>query len=98
MRRAAKVDFNHSEIVATIRAAGISVYDTSAVGGGFSDLVCGFGKRSFNVEIKDGAKSPSRRKLTGPQEDFVANWKGHYVVIESIEQARLWCAAVTKEP
>ena len=97
MRRAAKVDANHSEIVKSIRAAGISVYDTSAVGRGFPDLVCGYAGRTFAVEIKDGAKFPSQRRLTGPQEAFRASWKGDYTVLETVAQAKLWCIAVTKE-
>ena len=39
MRRAAKVDANHREIVATLRAAGCEVLDLSRVGGGCPDLL-----------------------------------------------------------
>lgn len=94
MRRAAKVDANHGKIVNAIRAAGFSVHDTSAVGRGFPDLVCGYGGRSFLVEIKDGAKFRSQRALTGPQETFKAGWLGCYVVIESVEQAQSWCETI----
>lgn len=97
MRRAAKVDANHSRIVATLRAAGISVYDTSAVGRGFPDLVCGYGGRTYVVEVKDGAKYASQRRLTGPQEVFRASWLGCYKVLETEEQARLWAIAVTRK-
>lgn len=103
MRRAAKVDANHGQIIATIRGFGISVSDTSNVGEGFPDTVCGYGigadgtgGRCFLVEIKDGAKVPSKRRLTPAQEAFRASWKGNYVVLETVEQARMWCIAVTK--
>jgi len=89
--RARKVDDNHTEIVATIRAAGFSVHDTSAVGQGFPDLVCGYGGRTFLVEVKDGSKSPSRRRLTAAQADFLYEWEGQYQVIDSAAQASNWC-------
>ena len=97
MRRAAKTDANHTAIVNTLRAAGLSVHDTAAIGQGFPDLVCGYGGRTFLCEVKDGAKSPSRRRLTADQEAFRASWKGHYQVLETEAQARLWAIAVTKE-
>lgn len=97
MRRAAKVDGNHSAIIDTLRAAGLSVHDASAVGQGFPDLVCGYGGRTFLVEVKDGAKFPSQRKLTKHQEAFRAAWKGHYMVLETVEAAKLWAIAVTKK-
>jgi hypothetical protein len=97
MRRAAKTDANHTSIVNTLRASGISVHDTSAVGQGFPDLVCGYGGRSFLVEIKDGSKPPSRRRLTPDQEAFRVGWRGHYVVIESESYAQLWAIGITKE-
>ena len=97
MRRAAKVDANHTQIVATIRAAGISVYNTSVVGQGFPDIVCGHGGRTFLAEIKDGAKSPSKRKLKPLQAVFRDTWLGNYTVLESVAQTELWCIAITKE-
>ena len=96
-RRANKVDDNHSEIIAAIRAAGISVYNTSVVGQGFPDIVCGYGGRTYLVEIKDGAKTPSQRRLKPQQEAFRASWLGHYQILETEAQTRLWCIAVTKE-
>lgn len=39
MRRAAKVDSNHREVVAALRAAGCEVLDLSRVGGGCPDLL-----------------------------------------------------------
>jgi len=94
VRRAAKVDANHSAIVKSIREAGFSVHDTSAVGRGFPDLVCGYGGRTFLVEVKCGTNIPSKRRLTAPQETFKASWLGCYVVIESVDQAQSWCETI----
>ena len=43
IRRAAKIDDNQNELVALIRAMGVSVAITSAAHDGFTDLVVGFG-------------------------------------------------------
>lgn len=40
MRRAARRDANHGEIVKALRAVGVAVHDLGAVGGGVSDLLC----------------------------------------------------------
>ena len=39
------------------------------------------------MEIKDGRKVPSRRKLTQDQELFFQEWAGRLHVVESVEQA-----------
>ena len=87
MRRAAKTDANHAEIVAALRKIGASVHDTSAVGRGFPDLVVGLRGRNWLIECKDGAKAPSARKLTPDQIEFKATWRGHWAVAISPEDA-----------
>ena len=87
MRRAAKTDANQPEIVAALRAIGASVADTSAVGKGFPDLVCGYQGRTWLLECKDGSLSPSRRKLTPDQVEFKATWRGHWAVVNSADEA-----------
>lgn len=87
MRRAARQDANHRDIVEALRAIGASVADTSGVGGGFSDLVVGFRGRNYLVEVKDGRKPPSARKLTQDQKDFVAGWRGHWACVMSPDDA-----------
>jgi hypothetical protein len=95
MRRAAKIDDNQTAIVNTIRSHGFCVRITSAVGGGFSDTVISYGGRergkSWLVEIKDGAKYPSQRKLTKAQVKFHAEWQAKIYIIETVEQANEWC-------
>ena len=87
MRRAARTDANHAEIVQALRTIGASVADTSAVGKGFPDLVVGMRGRNWLLECKDGDKSPSRRKLTPDQVEFKAKWRGHWAVVNSAAEA-----------
>jgi hypothetical protein len=87
MKYAAKADRNQPEIVAALRKFGAKVTPTHTVGQGFPDLVVAFNGRTFLLEIKDGAKPPSARKLTPDQEKFHAAWTGEIHVVESIEQA-----------
>ena len=85
MARAKKVDDNQKEIVQTFRDLGARVAITSSAGGGFPDLVVQYrypqnGKLdTLLVEVKDGSKSPSRRKLTPEQERFHAEFNCHIV-------------------
>lgn len=87
MRRAAKIDANQSEIVAALRAIGATVAVTSTVGQGFPDICVGYRGRSILMEVKDGSKPPSERKLTPDQELFHAAWRGEIVVVKSAAEA-----------
>jgi hypothetical protein len=67
MRRAAKRDANHAEVVDALRASGCGVVDLAAVGAGVPDLlVCAptWPHTTSLVEVKDGRKPPSARRLT----------------------------------
>lgn len=90
MRRAAKRDANHPEIVAALRDAGCGVVDLAAIGCGVPDLlVCEatHPHASLLMEVKDGTKPPSERKLTKDQTRFHAEWKGRKCVVTSITEA-----------
>ena len=88
MRRAAKVDGNHGEVIKALREAGCRVFDTSRVGGGFPDaLVATPAGSLLLMEIKDGSLSPSKRRLTEAEEKFFATFGGHCVIAESAEDA-----------
>lgn len=84
MRRAAKIDINHPEIVAAFRKLGYSVRSTATIGQGFPDLAVGKFGRTFLVEVKDGMQSPSRRKLTPDEVEFHRDWQGHVCIIQNL--------------
>ena len=85
--RARRVDRNQLEIVRALRKIGASVHDCSRLGGGFPDLACGFLGDNHFLEVKDGAKPPSARKLTGAEEEFINNWRGTVYVVNSVDEA-----------
>jgi hypothetical protein len=89
MRRAARTDANHAPIVKALRAIGASVADTSGMGNGFPDLVAAAGPTAklWLIEVKDGSKPPSARKLTPEQEKFAAEWGGHWACVTSEAEA-----------
>lgn len=88
MRRAAKVDDNQPEIVAALRQVpGVTVSPTHAAGEGFPDLTVGWKGQTFLLEIKDGSKPPSARKLTPPQERWHGQWTGHVAVVKNVNEA-----------
>lgn len=89
MRRAAKVDDNQAEIVAALRKIGASVQPLHAVGQGCPDLLVGWRGITSLLEVKDGKKPPSARKLTPDQEKWHAAWMGQVTVVETVEQAIL---------
>ena len=84
---AARVDANQPMIVAGLRAAGCIVAQAHAVGGGFPDLVVGCRGQTFLLEVKDGDKPPSARKLTTAQVDWHEEWRGHVAVVCNLAEA-----------
>ena len=94
MRRRAKTDGNQAEIVGLLRANGFSVYPAHAMGNGFPDLVAGWGKQTFLIEVKDGKTPPSQQALTEAQVAFLEEWRGHAEVLNSAEAVRQWVAEV----
>jgi hypothetical protein len=88
MRRAAKVDANQAEIVAALRRCGATVQHLHTVGQGCPDLLVGRGGVTFLLEVKDGAKPPSRRALTPQEAAWIEGWRGRPVaVVESVDDA-----------
>ena len=87
MRQASKVDRNQAEIVKALRQAGATVQPLHAVGQGCPDLLVGWRGMNILIEVKDGSKSPSRRKLTGDQVDWHRMWTGQVDVVETVDQA-----------
>ena len=87
MRRAAKVDANQAEIVKALRQIGCSVEHLHSVGRGCPDMLCGFKNNNYLLEVKDGNKPKSSRKLTPDHVVWHQSWRGRVYVVESVEQA-----------
>ncbi len=81
-RFAARKDSNHRACVNAFRVLGCLVQPVS--GKGIADLVVGCGDRMRWVEVKDGAKVKSARKLTPEQVTFHALWSEHVHIVESV--------------
>lgn len=86
MRRAA-VDANQAEIVDALRGVGATVQPLHTVGKGCPDLVVGFRGQTYLIEVKDGRKAPSDRKLTAAQVEWHGGWKGQVAVAENVNDA-----------
>ena len=87
MRHRAKTDANQAAVVDALRRIGCSVRSTASIGAGFPDLAVGYRGQNFLLEVKDGAKAPSARKLTDEEKRFALEWRGHYVVVTSANDA-----------
>ena len=62
-------DANHQQVIGWFEALGCRVKDVSMVPG-FVDIVVKCCGQVRLIEIKDGAKSSSRKQLTRPEQDF----------------------------
>lgn len=89
MRRAAKVDGNHADLVAGLRACGAFVQSLATVGQGCVDVLCGFRGRWFVFEIKDPAQPLHKQKLTPDEVRWhqVASLHAPVYVITTLDQA-----------
>lgn len=87
MRTAARKDSNHKSIVDGLRKYGASVLDVSQLKNCF-DILVGYKGKTFIMEIKDGKKPPSQRRLTPGELEFMKTWKGSkYNVVLSLDDA-----------
>lgn len=90
MRRAAKIDSNQPEIVRALQGVGCFVLSLAAVGKGVPDLLVSepiYPYRLHFLEVKDGSKPPSARKLTPDQVAFHAKFPGQIHIVKSINEA-----------
>lgn len=97
-RRAAKTDANQTDIVQALRKMGACVQHLHTVGKGCPDLLVGWRGVNLLVEIKDGDKSPSRRRLTPDEQEWHEAWRGHVAIVESVEDAVALLNCVGHEP
>jgi hypothetical protein len=80
-------DANHNEIARTFIDLGCTVFDCHSLRGGIGDLIIGVAGVTTLVEVKNGAKSHSRRKLTPAEQNIHTTWRGRIDIVESVEDA-----------
>jgi Holliday junction resolvase len=91
---ARRTDRTHAVIRDTLRKLGWFVLDVSAVPN-FVDMIAAKHGRVIFIEAKDGAKSPSRRKLRPSQEALHRDLRAagaEVMVIESGADVQTWAA------
>lgn len=87
MRHAARIDANQEQIVSALRAMGATVRIVTQ-GNGLPDLLVGFRGVTILMEVKDGQKAPSARKLTPAEQKFFDEWRGGIVaIVNSVDEA-----------
>lgn len=89
MYRIAKVDDNQPQIVKALRDHGVFVQPIHTIGKGVPDLLCAYRGLWYVLEVKDGAKRPSARKLTPDEAAWIQAIAGRAPVhvVESLDQA-----------
>jgi hypothetical protein len=87
MRYANRIDANQNNIVEALRKAGAYVRIISQ-GDGIPDLLVAYKGYTILMEVKDGDKVPSARKLTDAEQKFFDEWTGGMlVVVNSVEES-----------
>jgi hypothetical protein len=84
-RTNARKDANHDDIVRFLRDVGATVQTLHQVGNGAPDLLVGWRGVNLALEVKDGSKPPSKRKLTPDEEQWHATWSGQIAIVESTD-------------
>jgi hypothetical protein len=88
VRRASNKDSNHAEVRAAFEAMGCTVENLESPTAGVPDLLVGIFGLTELVEVKDGTKPPSARKLNDAQREWHARWRGRKpVVVQSVDDA-----------
>ena len=86
MRRAARRDNGEQDIIKAMRAEGAFVKVINDEG--TFDLLCWYNGRTLLLEIKDGTKPPSARRLTPAEQNFHDEWPGdNLYIVNSVEEA-----------
>jgi len=87
MRYANRIDANQNQIVDALRGAGAYVRIISQ-GDGIPDLLVAYNGYTILMEVKDGDKVPSARKLTTAEQKFFNEWTGGMlVIVNSVDEA-----------
>ena len=86
-RRAARRDANEREIIDALREVGATVQPLDIKG--VPDLLVGFAGRNLLMEVKDGSKPPSARRLTSDQVKWHREWGGLVHVVNNVNEAMI---------
>jgi hypothetical protein len=82
-----RVDANQALIVQALRQAGAVVQLLHEVGRGCPDVLVGFRGANYLLELKDGTKPPSARRLTVAEVKWHETWRGQVAVVSSVAEA-----------
>ncbi len=88
MRRAAKVDGNHRQVVAAFKALGCTVQSLAAVGKGVPDLLVACAGLNHLVEVKNPKQPQNKRKLRDSQVVWASTWRAPRHLVESVEDVQ----------
>ena len=80
MRRNARIDKNHPEVVEAFRALGASVLSLAPLGRGIPDLLVAIGGVTWLIEIKS-----KKGKENDLQLEWAENWKGARAVVRDTQ-------------
>ena len=80
MRRNARVDKNHSEVVEAFRKMGASVLSLAPLGRGIPDLLVAIGGVTWLIEIKS-----KKGKENNLQLEWAENWRGARAVVRDTQ-------------
>ena len=80
MRRNAKVDANHGEVVEAFRKLGASVLSLAPLGRGIPDLLVAIGGVTWLIEIKS-----KKGKENDLQIEWAENWRGARAVVRDTQ-------------
>lgn len=87
---AKRTDSNHAQILETLTKCGWYCLDTSRAGFGAPDAIAVRRGEVKLIEIKDGSKPPSARRLTKTEEEVHAAFKAAglpIVILTSVDEA-----------
>ncbi len=87
MRRDARVDANQARIVEVLRQVGATVQHLHTVGTGCPDILVGWQDNNYLMEIKDGRKPPSKRRLTDDEIKWHDTWGGQVAIVHNETEA-----------
>jgi len=92
VRRAARIDAGHREIVDGLRAIGAAVTSLAAAGGGVPDLLASYRGRWWVLEVKQpagprGGTSADGQRLRDTQREWISRQRAPVYVVRGLNDA-----------